>query len=574
MATVTVNVQANTGEATQDINKLDASLNQAEQSADGLSNSLEQQEARIKTLGGAINLVGGSVEVLAGGLALTGALSEEQAEKFQTAAIGAIAFADGTKRIFEGYKELSEGLKIYGGVSGAATKATKFLNAAIKANPAVAIATALAALVVGIYAYITATDKATEAADRERDALIKLNEEKLNSLGRTIALNKAQGASIEEISELRKKELEQQLELVTLQRQALQNEGGLSKGVIKNREEIAKTGQEQLRIRNELKILDIETAAAIKQRDEAAKEAADREKERLQRLKDQARDAKLEYEGMMQVIQQTTEEVIESLDLLGMNSPLDEPLEQIEEFEEELENMVFFTREQLNAFNEATAINEDQSFEARRARMVAYYDDLIEQAASNAHQVEQLERAKNKTLDQLDQERRQNIEDAAQATLSTTISLLATIRETTEDGSKEGFEKSKKFRIAETRLSSIQAAFDAYKSLVGVPFVGPILGVAAAAAALAAGQKAINDIQSSTFDGGGGLSNPAAGAGGTPSSASTGGASGGGGGVPQIPGFGTSGVTTLNAVVLAGDVTSAQAQDAAIRNRRRFGRGG
>ena len=46
------------------------------------------------------------------------------------------------------------------------------------------------------------------------------------------------------------------------------------------------------------------------------------------------------------------------------------------------------------------------------------------------------------------------------------------------------------------------------------------------------------------------------------------------GGVPQIPGFGTSGVTSLNAVVLSGDVTSAQAQDAAIRNRRRFGRGG
>jgi len=40
-------------------------------------------------------------------------------------------------------------------------------------------------------------------------------------------------------------------------------------------------------------------------------------------------------------------------------------------------------------------------------------------------------------------------------------------------------------------------------------------------------------------------------------------------GLPQTGG--TSGVTTLSAVVLAGDVTSAQAQDAAIRNRRRFG---
>ena len=40
-------------------------------------------------------------------------------------------------------------------------------------------------------------------------------------------------------------------------------------------------------------------------------------------------------------------------------------------------------------------------------------------------------------------------------------------------------------------------------------------------------------------------------------------------GAPQLGG--NSGVTTISAVVLAGDVTSAQAQNDAIRNRRRFG---
>ena len=89
MATVTVNVNANTGDATQDINQLDKALEGADVAAEQLNNSLEKQEARIKTLGGAINIVGGSVEVLAGSLALTGALSEEQAEKFESAAIGA-----------------------------------------------------------------------------------------------------------------------------------------------------------------------------------------------------------------------------------------------------------------------------------------------------------------------------------------------------------------------------------------------------------------------------------------------------------------------------------------------------
>ena len=105
MATVTVNVNANTKDATQDINNLDKALDGAAGEAEKLNTALEAQENRIKTLGGAINIVGGSVEVLAGGLALTGGLTEEQAERFESAAIGAIAFADGTKRVFEGVKD-------------------------------------------------------------------------------------------------------------------------------------------------------------------------------------------------------------------------------------------------------------------------------------------------------------------------------------------------------------------------------------------------------------------------------------------------------------------------------------
>ena len=556
MATVTVNVQANTGDATQDINQLDSALEGADVAAEQLNNSLEKQEARIKTLGGAINIVGGSVEVLAGGLALTGALTEEQAEQFQTAAIGAIAFADGAKRVFEGYKELSEGIRAYGGAAKIARTAQAALNKTILANPYVAFAAAVAAVTIAVIALIKSQDDEEEQLKRLEIARERYNKQLSIEETNRLALLKAQGLSGVELA---KEELKAAQDLVDTKNKAFVQ----AKRDNQFSDETAAARLEAIDAEGKLKVAKQNLTNATKAQAEADKKA-----------RIEARNARLEAEGRAQVLEQLTEEIRESLDIFGTSSPLDEPLEQIEEFEEELEDMVFFTREQLDLFNEATAINEDQSFEARRARTVAYYDDLIQQAASNAHQVEQLERAKNKTLDQLDQERRQNIEDAAQATLSTTISLLATIRETTEDGSKEGFEKSKKFRIAEVRLSSIQAAFDAYKSLVGVPFVGPILGVAAAAAALAAGQKAISDIQSSTFDGGGGLSNPAAGAGGTPSSASTGGASGGGGGVPQIPGFGTSGVTTLNAVVLAGDVTSAQAQDAAIRNRRRFGRGG
>ena len=166
MAEVIVNIKANTGQATAGVDDLNDSLNKTEQSADDLSASLAKQEARIKTLDGAINLIGGTVEVLAGGLALTGALTEEQAENFQAAAVGAIAFADGTKRILDGYKSLNEGLASYGGITGAATKATKALNAAVLANPWVAVAVGVAALTAAIYLYVEATDEATEAQER------------------------------------------------------------------------------------------------------------------------------------------------------------------------------------------------------------------------------------------------------------------------------------------------------------------------------------------------------------------------------------------------------------------------
>ena len=551
MANVVVNVQANTGEATQDINQLDSALDQAAVSADDLSASLEKQEARIKTLGGAINIVGGSVEVLAGGLAVTGALTEEQAEQFETAAIGAIAFADGAKRVFEGYKELSEGIRAYGGAAKLARTAQAALNKTILANPYVAAAAAVAAVTVAVIALISAQDDEEEQLKRLEIARERYNKQLSIEETNRLALLKAQGLSGVELA---KEELKAAQDLYDEKQRAFVQ----AKRDNQFSDETAEARLEYIDAEGKLEIATQNVTNAINAQKEAQKKA-----------RIEARNARLEYEGFIQVLQQTQDEIIESLNIFSTNNPLDEPLETLEEIGEELEDIIFFTEDQIKAFNEATAINEDQSFEARRARMVAYYDDLIQQAASNAQQVEQLERAKNKTLDQLDQERKQNIEDAAKATLATTISLLATIRETTDDGCKEGFEKSKKFRVAETRLSSIQAAFDAYKSLVGVPYVGPILAVAAAAAALAAGQKAINDIKSSTFSdqsAPGGVSGGAATAGFTPQ---------GLGGAQQtlVTSIPQPEATPIRAFVVTGDVTSGQEAEAQLQSRRTFGPG-
>ena len=201
MAEVIVNIKANTGQATNSVDDLNNSLNQTTESADDLSASLSKQEARIKTLDGAINLIGGSVEILAGSLALSGALTEEQAERFEAAAIGAIAFADGTKRVLDGYKSLNEGLAAFGGVAKAARAAQTALNKAVLANPYVAAAVAIVAVTTAVYAIIKAQDNEEESLKRAAEARERYNKQIEATEAFELQLLRAKRASAVEIAQ-------------------------------------------------------------------------------------------------------------------------------------------------------------------------------------------------------------------------------------------------------------------------------------------------------------------------------------------------------------------------------------
>lgn len=61
---------------------------------------------------------------------------------------------------------------------------------------------------------------------------------------------------------------------------------------------------------------------------------------------------------------------------------------------------------------------------------------------------------------------------------------------------KKGFEAYKAFAIAQAIIDTYTGATAAYKSLAGIPFVGPVLGVAAAGAAIAAGLARVATIKS------------------------------------------------------------------------------
>lgn len=76
---------------------------------------------------------------------------------------------------------------------------------------------------------------------------------------------------------------------------------------------------------------------------------------------------------------------------------------------------------------------------------------------------------------------------------------LSVIAELTKSKSREAFELGKAAAIAQAAISIPVTAIEAYKSLAGIPIVGPGLGAIAAAAAIAIGTSRLNEIRSQRF---------------------------------------------------------------------------
>ncbi len=71
-----------------------------------------------------------------------------------------------------------------------------------------------------------------------------------------------------------------------------------------------------------------------------------------------------------------------------------------------------------------------------------------------------------------------------------------------EEANKESFENLKKIQIAEAIINALASAVGAYQSMASIPYVGPVLGAIAAAAALASGYAQVRQIQSTTYESG------------------------------------------------------------------------
>lgn len=525
MATVTVNVQANTSDATQDINQLDNALEGADRAAEDLNQSLEKQEARIKTLGGAINILGGSVELLAAGLSVSGALTEEQAENFTKVAAEALLFADGSKRVFEGVKELNEGLSGLGGITGVVTKAFNRLKAAALANPYTALAIALAAVGVAIAKFIKDTkDEENESA--------KLNRTLDEQIALYDGVARAANGTADKIKNLeaRAKALNSTFEAqLAIDRQAaLEGEA-----------------------RAIAEINDLE--AALLGNRKIDREETEKQLELAKKRRDDARDfINLLFD---------TEVAYNDLAEKAKNAPGGS----------ESKALTFYVKPKIvtpAGDKEVETIAE--YFEAQTATDPPVLRPIIKPDYEEADLGETtlLERAEV-LGGKIGEAVSGPAADAIGSQLEAASQFTAALVEVVDDGTKEGFEASKKYKIAEVITSAAQASFQAFAAAQQFgPILGPILGTAQVAAITAASSRAIADIRSGTFDGGGG-------------------ASGGTGGVGSLPIFGQGTTTvggataTLNAptvtsstpvraYVVTGDVTSGIEAESLLNTRRQF----
>jgi hypothetical protein len=111
-------------------------------------------------------------------------------------------------------------------------------------------------------------------------------------------------------------------------------------------------------------------------------------------------------------------------------------------------------------------------------------------------------------------------------TAQMTLSMLTNMSASVANHSKKAFELNKKLSIATAIMNTYEMATSAYKALAGIPYVGPVLGAAAAAAAIKFGQMQIQGIKSSQYGGG---TAPSAANTPAPATSSVGGGSAGGG---------------------------------------------
>ena len=214
---------------------------------------------------------------------------------------------------------------------------------------------------------------------------------------------------------------------------------------------------------------------------------------------------------------------------------------------------------------DSSAVQEDDIRNLEIIKVKEHYANLIKLAKENGLDVVALEKAQSDKINSLNQKNAKDeiywetlTQDQKTKIVSDGLNNLASIlgKETAA---------GKAAAIASATINTFQSAQASYKSLAGIPVVGPALGIAASGAAIVSGFKQVQAIRATKVPTLAGQSSPDVGGGGTPSPQAA--------QFPQVPSFNIVGQSGTNqiadalstqqqkpvkAFVVAADVTSGQ----------------
>lgn len=515
-------------------------------------------------LGGALQGAASGFSTVQGAMGLFGTQSEE-VEKALLKVNSAMALAQG----IEGIRAAIPTFTIL-----ATTIKTQVVTAFTTLKGAL-ISTGIGALVVLvgslIYAFSEYNNEIDESIDKTKrlkkanddfaESLSKVADERqkernarkggINDIERELALLKAKGASDAEIYKKEKELVNKRIfDQKVLQATFTDNNDAQRK--------LKKQAIEEEK--NLLNQLDVLNATYNKQQRDKAKELAEERasqaKERLEKLKEERKKD------------------LEITELFLKPKSVDTRQATINKAKKEAEEDMKLRNNKLNAEYEAE-LKQKQELEDLRTddrgrellKIERDYDSRILLAKGNKDLQIALEIDKQEKLSEINEKyetARNNAKiDAVRNGFSIIGNLAKAFAGQSEEEQKKAFEVQKAANIANAIVDTYASATASYKSLAGIPGVGPVLGGIAAGAAIAAGLANVRAIEQTTFQSAN-VSNTNTGGGTTPNATQ-----------PQAPRFNIIGGTQQNAnieqkpiqaYVVSGEVTSQQALD---RNRLR-----
>lgn len=151
------------------------------------------------------------------------------------------------------------------------------------------------------------------------------------------------------------------------------------------------------------------------------------------------------------------------------------------------------------AFNFAAMQILEQEYQAHRDEIVSIAGATESEKNALLEQAARLHQERILAIEKQTAERKRQIMEAQ---VGATAGTLATTAEAIREFGAEGTTAYKAIATAATVMDTARAAIAAYSSVVGIPYVGPVLAPAAAAAAIAFGTAQVAKINGAFFDGG------------------------------------------------------------------------